>query len=452
LRFPLGNIRSLARRPTVSRRHVMLFLVLVSIFCVAIVMRSFPAKYGFYLNEFDPYYDYKAANYIVTSFDQSWHAGTGGFAGVMNYFSYVDHTTWFPEGRNVAPSSQDGLQFAGAFLFIFFRNVFGIQYSLYDFLVLLPVFLEAFAALLTYLVVKKIAGDAAGLFAGLMMAVSPPLIQRGNLGWFKSEPLALLLFAATSYLFLTLFDSHLSSRQRVFRAILAGLILGYANTSWGGALYFSAAFGIMLVVLPFLEVDLSQLSVISLLFTASVIFGSAIFPRPGPAVVTSPTGIALIGGTIVVLIARWLKSWVKPADYRKTLVMTIFGFGVAALSIISFGLVSSLSLRYLSAIFPWVRSSSALFQSVAEQFVPTGSDYFTAYIVLLFFSIFGVIAAFKKKNVGLVYMLVFGITGLYVSAAFSRLLVYSSVALSVLGGIGFSELLFALVKIGRAHV
>ena len=37
---------------------------------------------------------------------------------------------------------------------------------------------------------KRIAGEAGGLFAALMIAVSPPLIERGNLGWFKSEPLA----------------------------------------------------------------------------------------------------------------------------------------------------------------------------------------------------------------------------------------------------------------------
>jgi len=46
----------------------------------------------------------------------------------------------------------------------------------------------------------------------------------------------------------------------------------------------------------------------------------------------------------------------------------------------------------------------------------------------------------------MIYALVFGITGLYFSAAFSRLLVYSSIALGVLGGIGFAELAYAIVK------
>ena len=73
-------------------------LTLVSVFVIALFMSAFPAKYGFYLNEFDPYYDYKAAYFIVNSFDQSWAAGHGGFPGLLNYFSWTDYTTWFPEG------------------------------------------------------------------------------------------------------------------------------------------------------------------------------------------------------------------------------------------------------------------------------------------------------------------------------------------------------------------
>src|SRR5207247_6051264 len=76
---PLKLVRKLVRRPTVPRRGIMIALVLVCVFSVAIIMRAFPAKYGFYLNEFDPYYDYKATNFIVTSFDNSWKSGGGGF-------------------------------------------------------------------------------------------------------------------------------------------------------------------------------------------------------------------------------------------------------------------------------------------------------------------------------------------------------------------------------------
>jgi dolichyl-diphosphooligosaccharide--protein glycosyltransferase len=439
-------LRSVAHRPTVTRRSMITALVLISVFVIAILIRIFPAKYGFYLNEFDPYYDYKAANFIVTSFDHSWNAGQGGFPGLLQYFHWTDYTTWFPEGRSVAATSQDGLQFAGALSYIFLRNVFGMQLSLYNYLVLFPVFVGALTALMFYLLVKRIAGEAGGLFAALMIAVSPPLIERGNLGWFKSEPLAIFLFAVAGYIFLTLLDSQMSTRQRVFRAVFAGLLAGYANTAWGGGLYFSVAFGFFFVIMPFLNYEVTSVSIVALLFTAGDIFASAIFPRPGTGIVTNPAGFALIGGTLFLVVGQWMRTWVRPAEYRWTMVKVMLGFGLVGLAVLSFGLLSPVSRRYLSAILPWTRSGDPLVQSVAEHFIPTGGDYFSSYLVLLFLGIFGAYIAFKRKSPAIGFALVIGLSSLYISAAFSRLLVYSSIALAILGGIGFAELVFALLK------
>jgi dolichyl-diphosphooligosaccharide--protein glycosyltransferase len=421
-------------------------MTLIAVFVIAMLMRIFPAQYGFYLNEFDPYYDYKAANFIVTSFDQSWAVGQGGFPGLLHYFSWIDYTTWFPEGRAVAATSQDGLQFAGALSFLFFRNVFGLQYSLYNYLVLFPVFVGSLTAIVFYYLVKRIAGEAGGLFAALMIAVSPPLIERGNLGWFKSEPLCLFLFAIAAYLFLTLLDSPMSNRQRILRALLAGLLSGYANTAWGGGLYFTVAFAFFFVIMPFLNFDVPSLSIVALLFTAGDIFGSAIFPRPGIEIVTNPAGFALIGGAVFLVVGQWMRTWVKPAEYRWTMVKVMLGFGLVALAVLSFGLLSTVSRRYLATLLPWTKSGDPLVESVAEQVFPTGSDYFSSYLILLFLGIFGAYIAFKRKSPAIGFALVVGLSSLYISAAFSRLLVYSSVALAILGGIGFAEVAFAILK------
>jgi dolichyl-diphosphooligosaccharide--protein glycosyltransferase len=421
-------------------------LTLTSVFVVALFMRAFPAKYGFYLNEFDPYYDYKAAQFIVSSFDASWAAGHGGFPGLLSYFHWTDYTTWFPEGRAVAPTSQDGLQFAGALSYLFFRNIFGLNMSLYDYLVLFPVFIGSLTSIVIFFLVKRIAGAAGGLFAALMFAVSPPILERGNLGWYKSEPLGIFLFVVSAYIFLTILDSDMSARQRVLRGVAAGFLLGYANTAWGGAEYFTAAFGLFFIVLPFLDLDLSKLAITGLFFTAGDIFGSAIFPRPGVGVVTSAEGLAIIGGTLFIIVANWLKGWVKPDDFKKTLVKVMFGAALAAIALVSFGSVSALSARYLSVIFPWVRSGNPLVQSVAEQALPTGSDYFSSYLLLLLLGIFGAVIAFRRRNPATVFALVSGITLIYASAAFSRLLVYSSIAFVLLAGIGFAELAFSLMK------
>ena len=434
-------------------------MVLSIVFTIAILIRTYAAKYGYYLNEFDPYYDYYAAQHIV-NLAQSQGLWASLFANppdcgstvytachnMQGYFYWHDIQTWFPVGRNVAATSQGGLQLAGAMIYLLVHNVFGVSISLYDLLVVLPVFFGAITAIIFYFLVRKIAGDAAGLFAALVFAVSPPLIERGNLGWFKSEPLAILLFVTASYFVLTVFDKERPIRGRVIRALVGGVLIGYANTAWGGGDYFSAAFGLIFVLIPFLNFDLTGYTPAMITFTASTLFISSVFPRPGPAIVTNPVGLVLIGGTLFVIVAQWAKTWAKPTEYRATLIKFLFGFGVAGLTLVSFNLVGGLSLRYLSAIAPWARSGNPLVQSVAEHFVPTGGDYFTAYAILLSFGMAGALVAFRRRGIPMIYALVFGLTGLYFSSAFSRLLVYSSIALGILGGIGFAELAYAIVK------
>src|SRR5207244_11350857 len=167
--------------------------------------------------------------------------------------------------------------------------------------------------------------------------------ERGNLGLFKSEPLAIFLFAIASYLLLTLVDSNQSLRQRIFRSLLAGLLIGYANTSWGGALYFNVAIGIYLVILAFLpNVDLSKLVIAVPLFTAADLFASAIFPRPGVGFVTNPAGLLLIGSTLFILVASWLRSWSKPSEYKWAVAKVLGGFILAGIALGGFGFVSSL--------------------------------------------------------------------------------------------------------------
>ncbi len=434
-------------------------MVLSIIFVIAFTIRAYSAKYGYYLGEFDPYYDYYAANHIVTLAQEHglWYALFNNPSGCgptvytachtqQGYFYWHDIQTWFPEGRNVAATSQGGLQMAGALLYLMAHNIFGIQITLYDFLVILPVIFGSLTCVAFYFLVKKIGGDAAGLFAALVFAVSPPIIERGNLGWFKSEPLAILLFVCGSYYMLTVFDKERDMRSRVLRGLLAGAFIGYANTAWGGGDYFSAAFGLVFLAIPFMNLDLPALSPSVISFTAATLFSSAIFPRPGVKIVTNPVGLVMIGGTVFVLVAQWVKTWVKPTEYKRTLAKLLFAFALGGLALLSFGDIGSITGRYLAVIAPWTRSTSPLIQSVAEQSLPTGADYFTSYAILMPLGIAGALIAFRRRGIPMAYALIFGLTGLYFSAAYSRLLVYSSIVFGILGGIGFAELAFAVVK------
>src|SRR5206468_6562005 len=85
-------------------RHLLVIAILCIAFTTAFIMRSFPIKYGFYLNEFDPYFDYRATKYIVDN-------------GLDAYWKWHDTMSWYPEGRDVLKTSQSGLHIAAAFLY-----------------------------------------------------------------------------------------------------------------------------------------------------------------------------------------------------------------------------------------------------------------------------------------------------------------------------------------------
>ena len=172
------------------------------------------------LNEFDPYFDYYASLHVVTLAQQH-----GLYYALFNnppncppsdlsqichdnqgYFFWHDIRTWYPYGRNVAGTSQVGLQLTGAFSYLFINSVLHIPVSYYDYIVFFPVMIGSLTIIPLYYLVKKITNSAGGIFAALIFAVSPPILERGNLGWFKSEPLSLFASCIGAYFFLSMYS------------------------------------------------------------------------------------------------------------------------------------------------------------------------------------------------------------------------------------------------------
>ena len=430
----------LLKRPEINRKSLILLLAIVAIFSAALVMRVYPVKYGYYLNEFDPYFDYYAADFIVNSYDE------GGISGLGEYFTWTDTKTWFPEGRPVARTSQVGLHFGGAVLFIIARDLFGAGISLYDFLVLFPAVFGALTVIPMFLITRRFAGPGGALLASLIIAFSPSIITRGNLGWFKSEPFALFLAMTGSFLFLTLYDSTSNYRNFILRAVFAGALLGYANTSWGGSLYFNVVFGLVLLISPFLNVDHRKTVFGGTVFVAVYLLTSSMFPRPGPSIVMNPAGLALLGGLGFVIISYMIRTLSPAREYTKTLIKVVSGLSLVGLLMLSFGAITGLSGRYQTVIYPYQRSGNPLVESVAEHFVPTGAQYFNSYLALIPLAAFGAIMLFKRRDVNSAYALIFGITAIYIASSFSRLMVFSTIAFAFLAAVGFAELTATIIK------
>ena len=433
------NFRRVVSRPNLDRRSLLVGMALVLVFSTALALRVLPARYGFYLNEFDPYFNYYATRFIVD------HVSVAGLGGLLDYFSWHDTQTWFPEGRSVAVTSQVGLHLTAALLFLFFKNVFGLT-LLYDFLVLFPIFFGALTTLTLFLLVKRIGGTGAGLFAALILAVSPAIIQRGNLGWFKSEPLALFLTTLAAYLFLSAYDTNSTSRAYIWRAALAGGLLGYANTAWGGSQFFSLVVGLLLFVVPFLDINLKRMAGLGISLVGSNLLVSALLPRPGPAYIMSPGGLVMLAGLGFAILVLAVKSSSDTSRHPSILVKTILAAGVACLGFLSFVAITPLSGRYTTVLYPYLRNIDPLVESVAEHAIPTGSENFAVFFILIFLSGFGALILMRKRNLPAYFALIFAISAIYVASSFSRLLVFSALAFAILGSVGLMELISSALR------
>ena len=120
-------------------RHLLVIGILVIAFTTAFIMRSYPIKYGFYLNEFDPYFDFRATKYIVDN-------------GLDAYWKWHDNLSWYPEGRDIPGTSQAGLHISSALLY----KIFGGNTSLLDFTIILPVVVGSLTTIIIFGLVRAL--------------------------------------------------------------------------------------------------------------------------------------------------------------------------------------------------------------------------------------------------------------------------------------------------------
>jgi dolichyl-diphosphooligosaccharide--protein glycosyltransferase len=400
-------------------------MVLGIAFTCSLTMRFYPAKYGFFLNEADPFFNYRATNYLLKN-------------GIEAYWKWHDNMSWYPQGRNVAESSQSGLHLTTAVLYL----LFGHGFTLLEFTIILPVILGSLSSIVIFALVRSISGGnyTMGLFSSLLFAFSPILIQRGNLGWFKSEPLGLFLGLTALYLIVSIIDRKVGTIT-IIKACVAGILLGFANTAWGGSQYFIIPISLFCMVLPFLKKDLTNSITFVSITTVLTLVIAGSFPRPGLAFIFGLQGLLLIGSTIYLVDVHYLKKLIDIRRHRRMIMYLAGVFAVVGLVAFIGEAYYTSDFRYLNAINPFTSPQLSITELVAEHGRPTFVDYLVYNSILLFFAGLGAWFCFKSKNTATKFALIIAITGVYVSAGLSRLMVYASIGVIVLAGIGLGELI-----------
>ena len=405
------------------------------------MIRSQAADYGFQLNEFDPFFNYRATQYLLDH-------------GLDAYVHWHDTMSWYPNGRDVFSNSQVPLHITDAILY----KIFGGGTNLYDFTIIFPVVFGSLTTIIVFALVRVIGGTTAGLFASLFFALSPPIIVRGTIGWFKSEPLGLFYGILGVYLFL----SGLKSKNRkvaIAKLTGGGFFLAIGFASWGGVEFFLLPIGLFIIILPFLRKDHKFLIWAIPLFVAiTMAVAGGLFERPGPSFVFGIRGFVMIGPTILLVLIILIQKYSKePVRIRNSL-LALAALVAGGIGIIASGILKSASFRYLNALNPFLTSQDPLVDSVAEHATPTLAQNFTYFSILMLFAGLGIWLIFRKKNgesnllqLSLknemtVFALIIGMAGAYAGATFARLELLTATSVIVLSAVGLAALTSEIFK------
>ncbi|MGI0041745.1 MAG: STT3 domain-containing protein, partial [Nitrosopumilaceae archaeon] len=421
--------------------HLLIIGILAISFSISALVRSQAADYGFELNEFDPFFNYRATNYLLEN-------------GINAYINWHDDMSWHPEGRNVFATSQVTLHFTTAFLY----QIFGGGSSLYDFTIILPVVFGSLTAIVIFALVRVIGGTTAGLFASLFFALSPGIIVRGTIGWFKSEPVGLFYGLLALYLFLSGLKSQ-NPKIAFGKLVGGGLFLALGFASWGGIQFFLMPLGLFLITLPFIRKDHKFLLWAVPVFVAVTMAVSVAFARPGINFLTGIGGFALIAPTIFLVILIFIQKFSRQENSIRNSLAFLGGSVIAGFAILSSNILSLPSFRYLNAINPLLTTKDPLVDSVAEHATPTLAQSFTFLSVLLLFAGIGIWLIFRKveenqnsslpvgiKNEMTVFALIIGLVGVYAGATFARLELFSAISVIILSSVGLAVITSEILK------
>ncbi|MFM9874849.1 MAG: STT3 domain-containing protein [Nitrosarchaeum sp.] len=415
-------------------QHLLVIGILSLSFSISFLVRSQAADYGWELNEFDPFFNYRATQYIVDN-------------GITAYFDWNDDHSWYPHGRDISQTSQVALHMIAAYTYW----IFGGGMDLYDFTILFPVIFGSLSVIVIFALVRVIGGTTAGLFSALFFSVSLPIILRGTIGWFKSEPLGLFLGILATYFFLSGINSK-NKKISIIKLIIAGITVPLAISAWGGSQFFIIPLGVFFLTLPFLRSDHKFIIWAIPLFTSVVIITSLAFERV-TTFIFGLGGIVLIFPTIFLVVCIFIQH--KSSEIKKTRNGLLFLAIILIFIMFIFIINSSThflplpSFRYLNAIYPLLTTTNPLTDSVSEHATTNIEQSFFFHSILMIFAALGIWLLLRNnqiknsiylKNDMISFSLIIGLFGIYISSAFIRLELFASLSLIILSSLGLSLL------------
>jgi dolichyl-diphosphooligosaccharide---protein glycosyltransferase len=424
------SARFRAIRKTLSgipRETVLHYSILSLTLALAAIIRLLPLRWGAYISEFDPYFNFNDMRQITASGWQSW-------------YSYTDFKAWYPFGRPPVATSYPGTSFTGTLIYQFLQAI-GINISLYDAAVYAPVILGTFGVLVIYFFARDIWGKSAGLLAGLFSAFSSSLISRTDLGFFRNEAVGIPTMVMAFLFFMRAVNPSRSLKGTVIYSMLSSVSLIYMAFAWGSFRYAAEVLGLFTLALVVLGRYSPRLLLSYGITIGFFLFTGTELPLLGHTYLTESTTIALLG--VMGILAVMELSRLAPTTRGRLTVLGLAVAGVVAIAVLGVGtgLISAgLRGKFLATIDPFVRNNIPLVASVAENRPSTWSSLYLEIGSIILLAVFGFFFAFQRLRDSDVLLIVFGVTGFYFAASLVRLTLILAPAMATLAAITVVEL------------
>ena len=411
----------------IPRATVLHYSILTLTLGLAAIIRLLPLRWGAYISEFDPYFNFDDMRQITSGGWQSWYA-------------YTDFKAWFPFGRPPVTTSYPGTSFTGTLIYMFLQAI-GINVSLYDAAVYAPVTLGVFGVLVIYFFARDIWGNSAGLLAALLSAFSSSLISRTDLGFFRNEAVGIPTMVMTFLFFIRAVDANRSLKATIIYSILSSMSLIYMAFAWGSFRYAAEVLGLFALALVVLKRYSPRLMLSYGITMGLFLFTGTELPLLGHTYLTESTTIALLGVMGVLAIMELAR--LAPTSRGRLAVAGLTVAGVAAVAIlgVSTGLISAgLRGKFYATLNPFIRNSIPLVASVAENRPSTWASLYLEIGSVILLAVFGFFFAFQRLRDSDVLLIIFGVTAFYFAASLVRLTLILAPAVATLGAITIVEL------------
>jgi len=479
----MGSVYSSLVKPVLSTLYIVGFLNALYKACVeAYNIRLYAInEYGRVIHEFDPYFNYRAAEYLWAN-------------GASRFFKWYDYMSWYPLGRPVGTTIYPGMQFTSVWIKMFILP----DWSINDICCFVPAWFGVLATLATaalcYTSVSTIASDAkskslltdiplvsqvtnyvvlplknfveyllikftgsnwgmatqknppaleSAVFTALIMAIVPAHLLRSVGGGYDNESVATTAMQLTFWTWICTLSSSNTTRAAIMGAV-SGLMYFYMAAAWGGYVFvinligLHALFVLLLRKLPFEHLYFS--------YTSFYVVGTFLAMQIPVVGWTPLKSIEQLGpfGVFIGMQALMIML-VSERKYHKVNKWKIRGAVVIAFVIVSlpvvFYLYSSgyfgpISSRVRGLFVKHTKTGNPLVDSVAEHQAASKEAYFQylsviCYVAPVGFGIVCLIGCTPASS----FLIIYGIASYFFSLKMVRLILLAAPIASICAGI-----------------